>query len=221
VTGVTAPRGGLGKASVMRMALPAAAVLLLACGAEAGTSTPTPGPAARLGGTLDKTWSTVQGQVADVLLLTRVRVALLEHLGSDGLRVQVAAKDGIVELSGNVEKRSSEELAEQVARSVNGVREVRSRIRLSPEAQGAEPPIARVVGKVEREVADAVLEGKVKTALLEELGKVAFDIEVEATDGVVSLSGTVPDTAREKLAVKVAKGTPGVRELHDLLKARQ
>jgi hyperosmotically inducible protein len=74
--------------------------------------------------------------------------------------------------------------------------------------------------KVEREVADAVLEGKVKTGLLEELGKVAFDIEVEATDGVVSLSGTVPDAARRDLAVKIARKTSGVKELHDLLNVK-
>ena len=219
--GVTAPRRGSGKSFVMGVTGSAAVVLLLACGGEAGAPTPTPGPAARLGGTLDQAWTTAQGQVADVLLLTRVRLALLEHLGSDGLRVQVEAKGGVVELSGTVEKRSSEELAEKVAQSVSGVREVRNRVRLSPDAQGAEPPVARVVGKVEREVADAVLEGHVKTRLLEELGKVAFDIEVEATDGVVSLSGTVLDGAREKLAVKIAKGTPGVKELHDLLKVKQ
>jgi len=219
--GVTAPRRGSGKSFVMGVTGSAAVVLLLACGGEARTPTPTPGPAARLGGTLDQAWTTAQGQVADVLLLTRVRLALLEHLGSDGLRVQVEAKGGVVELSGTVEKRSSEELAEKVAQSVSGVREVRNRVRLSPDAQGAEPPVARVVDKVEREVADAVLEGHVKTRLLEELGKVAFDIEVEATDGVVSLSGTVLDGAREKLAVKIAKGTPGVKELHDLLKVKQ
>jgi osmotically-inducible protein OsmY len=198
----------------------AAVVVLLACVAEGGAQTPTPGPAARVGGTLDQAWTTVQAQVADVLLLTRIRVALLEHLGSDGLRVRIEAKGGIVELSGAVEKRSSVELAEQVSRSVSGVREVRNRIKLSVEAEMAEPPVARVVGKIEREVADALLEAKVKTRLLEELGKVAFDIEVEATDGVVSLSGAVPDGAREKLAVKIAKTTPGVKELHDLLKVK-
>jgi osmotically-inducible protein OsmY len=204
-----------------RAALLVGFAFLLACDGRAASTTPTPGPAARVGGTLDKAWIDVQGQVADALLLTRVRLALLEHLGSDGLRVQVAARDGIVELSGKVEKRSSEELAEPVARSVSGVRKVRNRVTLSPDAQASEPPVASVVGKVEREVADALLEGKVKTRLLEELGKVAFDIEVEATDGVVSLSGTVPDGAREKLAVQITRETPGVTELHDLLKVRQ
>jgi osmotically-inducible protein OsmY len=205
----------------VRAALVAATVLALACDGRASSTTPTPGPAARAGGALDKAWSTVQAQVADALLLTRVRIALLEHLGSDGLRVQIEARDGIVELSGKVDKRSSEELAEPVARSVSGVREVHSRVTFSPDAKTSGPPEARAVGKVESEVADAMLEAKVKTKLLEELGKIAFDIEVEATDGVVSLSGTVPDGARRDLALKITKGTTGVRELHDLLKVKQ
>jgi len=209
------------KTSVVCVVVPVAFVFLVAWGGGTAAPTPTPGPGARVGGTLDQAWAAVQAQVADVLLLTRVRVALLEHLGSDGLRVRVEAKDGIVALSGAVEKHSSKELAVEVTRSVSGVREVRSRINLSPDARTAEPPVASVVGKVEREVADAVLEGRVKTGLLEELGKVAFDIEVEATDGVVSLTGTVPDSAREKLAVKIAKGTPGVKELHNLLKVKK
>lgn len=208
-------------AAGLRAALLVSAVVLLACDGKAASTTPTPGPAARVGSSLDKAWSTVQREVADALLLTRVRVALLEHLGSDGLRVQIEARDGIVELSGKVEKRSSEELAEPVARSVSGVREVRSRVTLSDDAVASGPPVSQVVGKVEHEVADAVLEGKVKTGLLEELGKVAFDIEVEATDGVVSLSGTVPDRARRDLAVKITKGTPGVKDLHELLKVKQ
>jgi osmotically-inducible protein OsmY len=205
----------------MRVMLAAAFIAALACGREAPTPTPTPGPAARLGGTLDRTWSTVQGQVADVLLLTRIRVALLERLKEDGLRVTIEVHGGSVELSGQVEKGENVELAGRVAASVTGVRTVRSRVALAPAGQALEPPIAHALGTAERAVADALLEARVKTRLLEELGKIAFDIEVEASEGIVSLSGTVPDAARGKLAVDVAKGTPGVKELHDHLEVEQ
>jgi osmotically-inducible protein OsmY len=197
----------------------AVCVVALARGGWAGSATP--GPAARAGSEIDKAWGTVQKQVADALLTTRVRLALLEHLGSDGLHVQVQARDGVVELAGQVSKRSSQQLAGAVARSVSDVREVRNRISLSPNGEAPEAPIARAFGEAEHAVADALLETKVKVRLLEQLGKVAFDIEVEATDGVVSLSGTVPDAARRDLAGKIAKGTGGVKELHDLLKVGQ
>jgi hyperosmotically inducible protein len=201
----------------MRVTLAVAFAGLLACNLEAVGPTPSPGPAARVGDSLDQAWSTVRDQVADALLLTRIRVALLEQLGSDGLRVQISARDGEVELSGNVRKRSNREFAEQAARSVSGVHGVRNRIAVSSEGGGNEAPVARVVGKVARDVANAVLEGKVKGRLLEGIGRVALDIEVEARDGIVSLSGTVPDVAREKLAIRIAEGTPGVKGLHNRL----
>jgi osmotically-inducible protein OsmY len=220
MTDVTAPGRAFRRAPGMRVALLWACVTLLPIGGEAVPPTPTQGPAARVGGTLDKTWSTVQGQVADVLLLTRIRVALLERLKEEGMRVTIEVHGGSVDLSGQVERRENVELAERVAASVSGVRTVRSRVTLAPNGQVLEPPIAHALGKAERAVADALLEAKVKARLLEELGKVAFNIEVEATNGAVSLSGTVPDSARQQLAVKVATATAGVKELHDLLKTK-
>jgi osmotically-inducible protein OsmY len=47
---------------------------------------------------------------------------------------------------------------------------------------------------------------------------VAFAIEVEATDGIVTLSGTAPDQTRRELARDIAGKTKGVVELHDLLR---
>jgi len=220
VTGAIAPRRVSRKVAVMRLAFSVAGVVLLVCVGEAGVPTPTPGPAARVGGTLDEAWATVQGQVADVLLLTRIRVALLERLKEEGMRVTIEVHGGSVDLSGQVERRESVDLAERVTASVNGVRTVRNRVTLAPSGQVLEPPIAHALGKAERAVANALLEAKVKAHLLEQLGKVAFDIGVEATDGIVSLSGTVPDSAREKLAVTIAKTTPGVKELHDLLRVK-
>ncbi len=196
------------------------AAALLACVAQAASPTPTPGPAAKVGGAIDRAWSTVQDGVADALLVTRVRVALLERLKEDGMRVTIQVHGTTVELSGRVEKPENAELAGKVAASVSGVRAVQNRVTVVPSGQVAEPPIAHALGEAERAVANALLEAKVKARLLEELGRVAFDVEVEAKDGVVTLSGTVPDTARAEVVVRVARATKGVRELHDLLKVK-
>jgi osmotically-inducible protein OsmY len=205
----------------MRTAAVLSFTLVIGVVAGAAKPTPTPGPAARAGDAIDQAWGKVQEEVAQALLVTRVHIALLQHLKDDALQVKVEVKGRAVELSGQVHKRASQELAKQVALSVSGVHEVSNRIMLAPGGERGEAPVSKVVGKVEREVADGLLEARVKVRLLEELGRVAFDIEVEATDGVVSLSGTVPDSARQQLAVSVAKATKGVRELHDLLHVRQ
>lgn len=199
-------------------------VALAAPGARAAgdvAPTPSPGPAARVGSAIDRAWDQVTDSVAEALLVTRIRVALLDRLKEDGLRVSIAMHDGTVDLSGAVKNRSSVELAARVAASVKGVRSVRSRVTVADGTQGPEPPVARVVGTVERSVGDALLEGRIKTRLLEQLGKVAFKVDVDAADGIVTLSGAVPDAARKRLAAGIARGTSGVKDVRDLLKVRQ
>lgn len=211
----------------MRRAVAGCAALIVAVaapGARAGgdaAPTPSPGPAARVGSAIDHAWDEVTGSVGEALLVTRIRVALLDRLKEDGLRVSIATHDGVVDLSGAVQNRSSVELATQAAASVKGVRAVRSRVTLADGTQGPEPPVARVVGTVERSVGDALLEARIKTRLLEQLGKVAFKVDVDAADGVVTLSGVVPDVARKQLAVSIARGTSGVKDVRDLLAVQE
>ena len=180
--------GGLGRRRTAAGSL-ALAFALAAAGAggdEHAAPTPSPGPAARVGGAIDHAWDQFSDSVGEALLVTRVRVALLDHLKEDGLRVSIVTHGGAVELSGAVKSRSSVELAPRVAASVKGVRSVRSRVTLADGSQGPEPPVARVVGSVERKVGDALLDARVKARLLEQLGKVAFKIDVDATEGVVT-----------------------------------
>lgn len=200
----------------------ALAVALVAPGVgAAGVVAPTPGPAARAGSAIDRAWDQVTDSVGEALLVTRIRVALLDRLKEDGLRVSIATHDGVVDLSGAVKNRSSVELAARSAASVRGVRSVRSRVTLADGTQGPEPPVARVVGTVERSVGDALLEARVKGRLLEQLGKVAFKVDVDAADGVVTLSGAVPDAARRKLAADIARATSGVRDVRDRLAVKE
>ncbi len=179
--------------------------------------TPAEGPAARAGESIDRAWDHVSSSVAEALLTVRVRVARLERLKEDGLRVTIEVHGSDVQLSGQVEHGANVRLAERVAASVNGVRTVRSRVTAAGEGAAVEPPVAHVLGKVEHTVADALLEARVKGRLLGELGKTAFQVSVDASNGVVTLSGTVPDAERRRLASTVAKSTSGVKEVRDLL----
>jgi osmotically-inducible protein OsmY len=157
--------------------------------------------------------------VSDARLEADVRLALLEKLGEDVLGVTVEAIGGRVTLIGAVDQRSTQELAEEVAKSVPGVVSVDNRLfarKESPESTTA----GRAAGTTEREVDDAVLEMRVGKNLLGEIGRYALDVEVEVTDGVVSLRGTLPDPERKSLALKAAQGTSGVRRVIDLLQVR-
>jgi|SRR5215208_5053317 len=157
--------------------------------------------------------------VADARLEADVRLALLDKLGEDGLGVTVDAAGGRVSLIGAVDKRTTQELAEEVAKSVPGVQSVDNRL-AAREGQPESTMAGKAVGRAEREVGDAVLEMRVGKNLLGEIGRYALDLEVEATDGVVSLRGTLPDKERKSLALKAARETSGVERVVDLVQVQ-
>lgn len=177
---------------------------------------PTPGPLQRVGEAIDRAASRVGQTLEEALLEAKVKVALLEHLKKEALKVEVEASGSTVTLEGVVSSRAYQSLAEEVARSVPGVSKVQNRVRLAESPGGG--PVSRAARKVEQETADALLEAKIKARLLEVMGLAAFQVEVEATDGVVSLSGTVKEKEQKALAEKTAEAIPGVKELHNLLR---
>ncbi|MFY9820584.1 MAG: BON domain-containing protein [Thermoanaerobaculia bacterium] len=159
-------------------------------------------------------------EVSDARLENAIRLALLEKLGQDGVAIKVDADQGRVKLTGEVEKRSTQDLAEEVVKSVPGVRDVDDDLTNRDEAKAPATPVARAVGHAERKVDDAVLEMRVGKNLLEEIGRYALDLEVEASDGAISLRGILPDRERKSLALKAAQGTSGVKKVIDLLKVQ-
>ena len=153
----------------------------------------------------------VKENLRESLLNAKVRVALLKGMtGADGLRVNVKVINSAVFLSGEVGDRAREKLAPEMALAVDGVRSVKSTIRLNINA--------RQQDDYESTVKDAILSSEVKMTLLQEVGDNAMDINVEAASGVVSLRGTVPNTASRNRAVDRVKDLPGVVRVEDLLK---
>lgn len=157
--------------------------------------------------------------VAEAGLAADVRLALLDKLGWDALDVRVEVDRGEAILLGEVDKRATQELAEEVALSIQGIRRVDNRLRLKPQS-APESAVDRAASTTESEVNDAALEMRVGKNLLAEIGRYALDLEVEVTDGVASVRGTVPDRERKSLALKAAERTSGVRKVIDLIDVR-
>jgi len=161
--------------------------------------------------------ATREQRVADARLKNDVRLALLQKLGDDALGVTVEAEGGRIRLIGAVDQRSTQELAEEVAKAVPGVQSVENHL-FAREQAPESTAVGKAVGHTEREVDDAILEMRVEKNLLGEIGRYALDLEVEATEGVVSLRGPLPDPERKSLALKAAQQTAGVKRVIDLLK---
>ena len=129
--------------------------------------------------------------------------------GEDAKQIEVKIEGSTATLTGTVSERSTQELAEEVARSIPGVTSVNNQL-TGPQAQGLD--------KLRTEALDAALEMTVKGALVRDSGaSVADALEIEAADGVVSLRGTVSTSDSRNSALGVAGRVDGVRKVVDLV----
>jgi hyperosmotically inducible periplasmic protein len=144
-----------------------------------------------------------------------IRDLLLEKGGQSALGIRVTVDGTKAILTGEVPGRPAQELAEEVVRSVDGIKSVDNRLRIKPPSGAAPEPHSMT-----QELADAQLEARVKRQIHGEIGKWSKQIGVEAVDGVVSLRGTLPDASRKQLALDTAGKTKGVRKVIDLIKIK-
>lgn len=203
---------------IIRLAIPAAALLaVVGCAprstAEGGAVRGDSDPAG------DSSSASLEGHFDEALLHLRVRTALLEHLKTQALGIDIDIAGDSAVLSGRVDTRADRTLAEQVALSVEGVADVDNRIEVEKAAAGeSSAPVSEAVGKAEHKFNDALLEARVQTRLVRELGELGFRIDVEATDGEVILRGAVPDRSHKRIALRSAAKVEGVHKVDDLLK---
>ena len=162
--------------------------------------------------------SKVERRFDEALLHLRVRTALLEHLKTEALGIKIDIAGDSALLRGHVDTHADRILAEEVALSVDGVEDVDNQIEVTAAEGQDRTPVAQAVGTAERKLNDALLEAKVQTRLVRELGELGFRIEVEAADGEVILRGDVPDRSHKRIALSAAAKVKGVRKVHDLLK---
>ncbi len=161
--------------------------------------------------------TTHESALDDAVTHVKIRTELLTKLGWDALHIEVDVHGPKVVLSGTVKNRSTQELAKEVALAVPGVADVSDNVQVEQESPAA-TSVGRAVDHADQEVRDALLEMRVKGRLLEEIGAEAMHVEVEASNGVVSLRGTVPTDDQRDLALRTAKRTKGVSKVINLIR---
>jgi osmotically-inducible protein OsmY len=110
--------------------------------------------------------------------------------------IDVETNKGIVILSGTVNSLMAKDRAVKVAQMVKGVRAVVDEI---------------VVDTPDRE--DLTLESDVNVALFSNPATTSYQIIVDASDGIVTLSGTVDSWQEKQLSEFIAKGVIGVKDV--------
>ena len=83
------------------------------------------------------------------------------------------------------------------------------------QAKAKTEQAAKATGKV---VSDAAITTEVKTKLLAAKGVPGSAIDVDTTNGVVTLKGTVPSAASRAKALRIARRSSGVKRVVNELK---
>jgi len=178
--------------------------LLAACDKKQDSTSE--GPIERAGKAVDRTAQAAVSETGNAILHSKVRLALLDALGTDALRMEIDVDDGNVSLAGKVREPSSRDRAAEVARKVGGVKNVKTDLGLVMEGSDDVAPL----DKLGKDLADRKLEAKVQLKLLEEFGAPALKVGVAAVDGAVTLSGDMDNRDLRARAETTVKGTEGV-----------
>ncbi len=141
----------------------------------------------------------------------KIQTLMVEKLGDDAKTIRAAVVGDKAILTGQVQEKWTAELCKEVALTVPGIAKVDDQV-TSKKAAGI------FHGKMAAETEDAALESTVKSKLSDQVGKdYSGALEVEASDGVVSLRGNLPDATRREQAIKAAAGVAGVKKVIDLI----
>ena len=142
-----------------------------------------------------------------------VKLALLNKLGTDSMNVDVDSNAGALMLTGMVHKRATRELAETIAQSVDGVKSVKNDILLEATLLGPDK-VGLAVGEAEAEVKDAMLETRIRIALVDKMHSNGFMVGTEAASGSVTLEFDRDFSASQRQeATTVVEAVEGVTKV--------
>ena len=152
----------------------------------------------------------IEGQIATAFALNR-------HLKLFEFDIEVDGSTVI--LSGSVEESIDKDLAEEVARGVEGVSKVDNRIIVEPEMKVASEEPSSPSDRRDFATAfdDASITAAVKSRLLWNRHTDGLDINVDTHRSVVTLRGTVATSATKNLAERLAENTKDVKEVRNKL----
>jgi len=143
----------------------------------------------------------------DALITSKIDAKLTADPQTNPFEIDVDTLNGQVRLRGLVESEVERSQAERLARATEGVRSVDNQLGIGDLS-------------LTQSLSDAWLATKVKSQLLVDPEVDSFDIDVDALDGQVTLSGLVTELRVRQEAERIAKATEGVKAVRNEIRVR-
>ncbi|MCQ8982050.1 molecular chaperone OsmY [Escherichia albertii] len=159
---------------------------------------------------VDSSMSKVGNFMDDSTITAKVKAALVDHDNIKSTDISVKTDQKVVTLSGFVESQAQAEEAVKAAKSVEGVVSVSDKLHVRDSKESS----------VKGYAGDTAITSEIKAKLLADDTVPSRHVNVETTDGVVQLSGTVDSQAQSDHAESIAKAVDGVKSVKNDLKTK-
>ncbi len=143
--------------------------------------------------------STTGQYLDDATMTAKVKADLMKDDSVKATEIKVETTQGVVQLSGFVGSEEARKHAEELAKSIAGVKSVRNDLAVQSTQQ-----------TVGQSVDDTVITTKVKAALLADDEVKGLAINVETSGGTVQLTGSAKSDSERQKAEQLAKAVNGV-----------
>jgi len=159
----------------------------------------------------------------DAWITTKIQAAYFLDADVKSRHIDVTTRDGVVTLSGTVQSAKERDQAVSIARTTDGVKEVMDKLVLRSDATvgttGSRPDAsAPGVDELSRLTeSDPAILTQIKTRLALDNQVSTFSIDVDVSDGKVTLQGTVATEAARQRALTIARNVKGVKAVVDKL----
>jgi osmotically-inducible protein OsmY len=156
----------------------------------------------------------------DAGITTAVKARFAADEVVNAYQIDVDTSDGVVTLTGTVDSVAAEAAALRLARETAGVTRVVNQLSIESAASFGEE-MEEMADAVAGATSDAMITAAVKSKMMVDATVAGLKVDVETTDGVVTLRGTVANDGERDRAVAAARTITGVRDVQDELEVRQ
>jgi hyperosmotically inducible protein len=149
----------------------------------------------------------IDTQASDAMITSKIESKLAADPQTNNFEIDVDTQNGKVRLRGMVETEAERREAEYLAKSTDGVESVDNQLEIGDLT-------------MQEGATDAWLVTKVKSQLAADPDVNAFNIDVDALDGEVTLSGVVTGERARDEAEEIARATDGVKAVRNEIRVR-
>ncbi|WP_150306165.1 BON domain-containing protein [Pseudomonas saliphila] len=152
-------------------------------------------------------------QLDDARAEGSVSTAIATNRNLSPFSIDVEVEGDTAVLTGDVESNVEKDLAEQIAKDIEGIEKVDNQLRVGTEGDRSKAGERTLAERM----SDSTTTATIKSKLLWNNSTEGLNIHVDTQDGLVILTGETDSAASKELAERLAEDTDGVREVRNEL----